>query len=66
MGNRYTKTTLTAREINTMQGCLHKLSVIYERRKNNPNEDQDALLHLARSISNIYETIWRAEKLREN
>jgi len=40
MGNRFTRTTLTARELQTVDRCYHKILTIWARRKDMANEEQ--------------------------
>ena len=68
MGNRYTKTTFTNRELDTMRRCLSKLETIRVRREEkylSGQDDEIAMQHLIRSVNGLHEAIWRAEELKE-
>jgi len=54
MGNRYTRTTLTAREIKTIDGCYHKLLAIWAKRKDNTNEVEQPIIILSRILDDMY------------
>lgn len=53
MGNRYTKTTLTKREQETIEGCYHKILNIWARRRDNANEMPKPINRLSRILDNI-------------
>tara|TARA_R100000388_G_C7195518_1_gene135718 strand:+ start:483 stop:689 length:207 start_codon:yes stop_codon:yes gene_type:complete len=50
MGNRYTRTTLTGREFDTIRGCYLKLADIYFRRKDKPNEVAAPIRELLKAV----------------
>lgn len=53
MANRYTKTTLTKREVETINGCYHRLLTIWSRRKDNPNEIKAPIEQLSKILDNM-------------
>lgn len=68
MGNRYTNTTFTNRELDTMRRCVNKLETIYDRREEKfltGQDDEIAMKQFRRSINALHEAIWRAENLKE-
>lgn len=68
MGNRYTMTTLTKRELETIESCAYKLSVIFRRRSpnyyNNGNEEGEPILLLLSILSDMDDLIELVKKLR--
>jgi len=54
MGNRYTKTTLSARELKTIHGCYHKLVNIWARRKDNANEVELPINLISKILDDMY------------
>jgi len=50
MGNRFTQTTLTKREQQTIKGCFDKLSDIWARRDKMPNEKPKPVNKLFKAI----------------
>lgn len=50
MGNRFTQTTLTARELDTIERCARKIGDIWLRRDKLPNEKQKPLKNLFKAV----------------
>ena len=55
MGNRYTRTTLTARELQTIDGCYHRILTIWARRKDMPNEESKPILILTKILDLMHD-----------
>jgi len=56
MGNRFTQTTLTKRELETIEVCARKLSDIWLRRDKFPNEKQ-------KPVKNLFNAVMLLERL---
>jgi len=64
MGNRYTRTTLTARELDTLQRCRDKIMTIIDRRIRGTNEDSRPLNILIFAVDKIDRAITDIELIR--
>lgn len=64
MGNRYTSSTLTKREIDTIKSIQGKLAVIYNRNKAKSVPDHEMLGHLAVAFSNLNDALEEVERTR--
>lgn len=53
MANRYTGSTLTKREQQTIDGCFHKLLNIWARRKDKPNEMPKPIARLSKILNDM-------------
>ena len=65
MGNRFTITTLTQRELDTIDGCYAKLYKIYNRRKDKVNEAPmpiEALRNALVSMITINDRVKKVER----
>jgi len=65
MGNRYTETTLTARELNTLQSVRGHLDRIMLNNLDKSNPDRKALNQLVKARDNITRAIDRVSFMRE-
>jgi hypothetical protein len=64
MGNRYTETTLTARELNTLQSMRMDLDKIMLKNLKKSNPDRKSIALLMKSRDNITRTIDRVKFMR--
>ena len=64
MANRYSITTLTARELDTVYGCYRKLGNILERRSNKPYEAAVPYNTLVEVVLLINQLINEVEQIR--
>lgn len=66
MANRYTGSTLTEREVQTIKGCIAKLNTIYKRRYLRGNEEVQPIYWLGQSIRVMEKTVYQVKLAKEN
>jgi len=64
MGNRYTKTSLTSRQMDTLRGCIGKIKAIMDARSEimarSDNENLIVIINLADAADNLEDAIANA------
>jgi len=66
MANRYTGSTLTQREVETIERCIAKLNKIYRRRYLRGNEQVQPIYWLGQSIRVMEKTVQEVKQARRN
>jgi len=66
MSNRFTSTTLTEREMDTIRRSLQKMEIILKRNKNKPRTMPVPVYWLQKTVEVGYKTLSETRKARES